>query len=289
MSEQGVIIKGIGGFYYVKTNDGIVHEVKARGRFRKEGIKPLCGDMVEIENGWIDLIHERKNLLIRPPVANLDQLLIVISASLPVPDMVMIDKIILSGRYYGLDIIIAVNKIDDAKKDVNEIVEQYKDANIKTVLLSTYTGEGIDELKSMLKNRITAMAGQSAVGKSSIINKLLPSLNLKVGDIIGKTEKGKQTTRQSELIYIPELNAGIMDTPGFAVYEGIEILPEELSSYYPEFALYGDCRYPSCLHDKESDCAVKEAYKKKLINGRRYNRYLVILEELKQRRIDKYD
>ncbi|MBR3842870.1 MAG: ribosome small subunit-dependent GTPase A [Christensenellaceae bacterium] len=289
MSKKGIILKGIGGFYYVKADDGITYETKARGRFRKEGIKPLAGDVVDIADGWIENIYERKNVLIRPPVANAELLLIVISASLPVPDMVMVDKLILYGKKSGLEVILAINKIDEGRTAAEEIAEQYKNAEIKTVLMSNHTGEGIEELKSLIRGKCTCLAGQSAVGKSSFVNTLSPSLQLETGDIIKKTEKGKQTTRQSELIYLDEIEGSIVDTPGFAVLEALDIEPEELQNLYPDFKNVGNCRFKGCIHDKEADCAVKMAVKDGRINKRRYARYLVIFEELKQRRLEKYD
>jgi len=289
MSKKGIILKGIGGFYYVKADDGITYETKARGRFRKEGIKPLAGDVVDIADGWIENIYERKNVLIRPPVANAELLLIVISASLPVPDMVMIDKLILYGKKSGLEVILAFNKIDEGRKAAEEIAAQYENADVRTVLMSNHTGEGIEELKSLIRGKCTCLAGQSAVGKSSFVNALSPSLRLETGDIIKKTEKGKQTTRQSELIYLDEIEGSIVDTPGFAVLEALDIEPEELQYLYPEFKNVGNCRFKGCIHDKEADCAVKMAVKDGRINKRRYARYLVIFEELKQRRLEKYD
>lgn len=290
MIKKGVILKGIGGFYYIKAeDDGLIYEAKARGIFRKQGIKPLPGDIVDISDGLIEKIYERRNLLTRPPVANADALLVVISSALPVPDMVMIDKLLLYGIYNKLEVILAVNKIDEGRAVAQEIIEQYNDTGIKTILVSTYTKEGIPELKEMLRGKCTCLAGQSAVGKSSIVNAIDPNAKLETGGIIKKTERGKQTTRHSELIYIDSIDGSIVDTPGFSILEAMDIEEEKLSDYYAEFKNHGLCRFKGCVHIKEADCAVRKAVKAGKINGRRYNRYLIIFEELKQRRLSKYD
>lgn len=288
MIENGIILKGIGGFYYVKTDRNVI-ETRARGLFRKQGIKPLAGDRITVENGYIIEIQPRKNVLIRPPVANIDALGIVISSHLPVPDMVLTDKLIIYGLSNDLETFLIINKNDLNNEVSDEIRMQYNDSGIKVFQTSAETGLGMDELKGYLHDKITCLTGQSAVGKSSIINSVLGEDIFDTGSLINKTDKGKQTTRKSELVFSESLNGGIIDTPGFNIFDCIEMEPEQLSAYYSEFNSHLNCKFQSCLHYKEAGCAVKEAVDAGKINMRRYNRYIVILKELIQRRLTRYD
>ncbi len=288
---KGTILKGIGGFYYVKCGDEI-YECRARGKFRLDGIKPIPGDMAEItpptevSGGYVEDILPRKNDLIRPAVANLDMLLIVLSAKKPKPDYLLADKLIIYARYNNIPCAIAVNKCDSGKPD--ETVRQYEKSGVPVYAISAHSGDGLADIKELIRGKCVCLAGQSAVGKSSMVNALSPGLSLDTGGLSKKTDRGKHTTRHSELLYIKECDATVIDTPGFSILECVDIEPEELSQYYGEFK-WQDCRFTECLHDKEPDCAVKKQLEMGEISPERYERYKTILYKLKERKETMYD
>lgn len=287
---EGRIIKGIGGFYYILDELGITHECKARGRFRKDGITPLTGDNVLFtHSGFIEEIKQRKNELVRPRVTNIDTAVIVISAAKPEPDYLLCDRLLVSIKLAGIKPLLIINKCDIAAKQyVGSIIEEYKDA-CDVLCVSAKSGEGISELKELLKDGIACFAGQSAAGKTSIINALFPGIDLKTGNLT-KADRGMHTTRQAELLVSQDFLGGIVDTPGFTFFEAAEIAPADLCHYYDDFSSYiGGCRFTSCLHSGEPDCAVKDAVKNGAINENRYKRYLEILNEIKLKRSKKYD
>lgn len=294
MSEsfsEGRIIKGIGGFYYIQDNAGAVHECKARGRFRKDGITPLTGDMVSFsEGGFIEEIRQRKNELIRPRVTNIDIAVIVVSAEKPKADYLLCDRLLVSIKLAGIKPVLVINKCDIAeKRQIKEIKNEYKRI-CKTLCISAKSGRGIPKLKKILSGGYTCFSGQSATGKTSIINALFPGLDLKVGGLSKKADRGTHTTRQAELLVSDGFMGGVVDTPGFTYFEAAEIEPEKLSSYYSDFNPFiGRCRFSSCLHADEPDCAVKKAVDKGSIGKGRYERYIEILNEIKQKRSKKYD
>ena len=291
--KKGVILKGIGGFYYVLA-DGKEYETRARGLFRKDGIKPVPGDRVvitlptDVSGGYLEDILERKNQLIRPMVANMDRLMIVVSAKAPQADLLLVDKLLIYAAYNKLPAVLVINKCDESLSTANEIASQYKGI-VETVIVSAKTGEGLDSFKALLRGKTTCFAGQSAVGKSSLLNAVCSRLELETGGLSKKTARGKHTTRHSELIYIPELDAMVTDTPGFSILELMDLEPEQLKDFYPEFK-GADCRFAGkCLHYKEPECGVIERLKNKEISEHRYKRYLELLEYLKQRKERKYD
>ncbi|MGE5493940.1 MAG: ribosome small subunit-dependent GTPase A [Burkholderiales bacterium] len=288
---SGRIIKGIGGFYYIQDERGCIHECKARGRFRKDGVTPLTGDNVKFSpGGFIEEIEPRKNELKRPRVVNIDTAAIVVSAAKPDVDYLLCDKLLVSIKLERIRPLIIINKCDIAESSrINEIKSEYKDA-CETVCVSAKSGEGIDALKELLSGGITCFAGQSAVGKSSIINALFPSLGLKTGQLSKKTERGAHTTRQAELLVGEEFSGAVVDTPGFTFFDCADIAPEKLSFFYEDMAPYRDkCRFTSCLHAGEPGCAVKEAAESVHISQGRYTRYLQILKEIQEKRSRKYD
>lgn len=288
---RGVILKGIGGFYYVKCDEKI-YECRARGKFRLDGIKPIPGDIAEItpptdiSGGYIEDIVKRKNELVRPSVANLDFLLIVLSAKKPKPDFLLADKLLIYAKYNHIPCAIVINKCDSGVAD--DIKKQYEKSGVDVLSVSAHTREGFSALEELIKGKCVCFAGQSAVGKSSIINSLFPDLNLEIGGLSKKTDRGRHTTRHSELILLPRLNATVIDTPGFSILECIDIEPQELSKYYSEFNWQG-CKFTECLHDKEPDCAVKKQLEAGEISPERYERYKAILYKLKERRETMYD
>lgn len=282
---DGVIVKGIGGFYYVSTEKGIA-ECRARGKFRKQGIKPMVGDRVKItlvdENsmeGAVEEIMERKNFLIRPPVANIECIVIVVAATKPQPDFFMIDKLILSAELKGIEVVIAVNKTDLSSAD--EIKSIYSGAGYKVISLCAKSGEGVDELKAEIKGKITAFAGNSGVGKSSLLNHF--GLTLDVGDV-SKIERGKHTTRHVELFDVAE-GSYVMDTPGFSILEITDTEAPEIKKYFREMLKYeGQCRFADCNHFGTSpkDCAVAKAVLDNEISPTRFESYKLLYESLKE-------
>lgn len=292
----GQIIKGIGGFYYVKTDTGI-YECKARGVFRKDSLTPLPGDKVSIliideenKTGSIEEIFPRESQLIRPAVANVNQIAIVIAVKSPQPDFTLLDKLLISTEQKGISAIICINKIDlDEKAEYTNIIRAYEKAMYKVIALSAVTGTGFDELELTLRGKTTVFAGQSGVGKSSILNKILNSYVMKTGSISDRIERGRHTTRHAELI---ELKSGgfVVDTPGFSSFEISGIEADELQNFYPEFREYiGRCKFTGCVHISEPYCEVKSALEKKVLDSGRYRRYVEFYNILREKQRKKYN
>lgn len=241
-------------------------------------------------HGFIEEIHKRKNVLVRPPVANIDNLIIVLSAFKPQPDLLLVDKLILQAEMNAAQPVVCLNKTDAAPgpetaRDLKEQYRCYPFAEVSALDLS-----GLDGLKDILRGQTSAFTGQSAVGKSSILNVLSEGLHLKTDGMSKKISRGKNTTRQSELMYIPDLDAYVIDTPGFSIFDLVEMDENDLAHYYREFAPFAEkCRFLSCLHANEPDCAVKNAVLSGEIHLKRYERYLQILEIQKEKRQKKYD
>ncbi|MEX1306902.1 MAG: ribosome small subunit-dependent GTPase A [Eubacteriales bacterium] len=284
---EGRILKGIGGFYYVYDKQKRVHECKARGRFRNENITPLPGDFVTFSpekgesQGYIEEILPRKNQLVRPQVVNVDQVMIIVAVKDPKPDLLLIDKLIISAERVGILPILVINKSDLASEvDIESIMAQYT-PSYEVLVTSAKKGEGLSEIKKRLRGNTTCFAGQSAVGKSSILNALFKELGLETGILSKKTARGKHTTRHAELIRPYRVNGMVVDTPGFSLLKNKGIEPATLSHYYPEMREYlGDCKFSSCLHTHEPKCAVKQAVAEGKINEARYERYKQLMETL---------
>ncbi|MGE4282622.1 MAG: ribosome small subunit-dependent GTPase A [Clostridia bacterium] len=284
----GVILKGIGGFYYVKTEQGII-ECKARGKFRKDDVSPMVGDHVEIEisahddgQGSIENIFRRRNFLIRPPVANVDQLVIVASVSLPAPNILLLDKLLTVAAFNSLDMVICFNKIDlDTKKEYLGLCDIYRTAGYHVISTSSHTKEGIEELRQALKGKITAFAGASGVGKSSLLNTVDSRFKLQTGEISKKIDRGKHTTRHVELLQLDE-DSFVLDTPGFTSFELTNIRAEELPHLFKEYDdYYSSCKYRSCTHIKEPQCAIKKAVLEGKLSQSRYDSYSYLYNQLK--------
>ncbi len=292
---SGIITRGIGGFYYVKTESG-VYECKARGIFRKEDITPLPGDRVVISiideyayKGSIDRILPRESELIRPAVANVNQLAVVIAVKSPVPDFVLLDKLLVTARLKNINPLILINKVDlDDGEEYKKILNTYSKTGIKLILLSSKLDMGFDILTEAMKDKITVFAGQSGVGKSTILNRILKLSVMKTGEVSNKIERGRHTTRHAELI---ELESGglVVDTPGFSSFELEGITCDDLGMYYPEFEEYLEgCRFSHCSHISEPCCAVKEAVEEGYIGEDRYLRYIELYKVLKKQKDNKY-
>lgn len=286
MTNNGIIIKGIGGFYYVEAADGIIYECKARGIFRKEKIVPLAGDRVEItvddnNKNSIDKILERRNMFKRPPIANVDKLVIVSSACDPRPNLLIIDRLTAVAVYKKVEPIIVFTKND--LQNTDEFVEIYKKSGFKTFTVSNETGVGIDEVKKAITNGTVVFTGNSGVGKSSLINKMYPKFCLETGEISKKLGRGRHTTRHVELFKVD--NGYIADTPGFSSldFETNDLIKkDELAYCFPDFADFIDsCRFSSCAHVNDKGCCLVEAVKNGDVMPSRHDSYVTMYNEVK--------
>lgn len=293
---QGKIVKGIAGFYYVHVSGRGVYECKAKGIFRKDNIKPLVGDDVEIEitdaanyKGNIISILPRRNSLIRPAVANIDQALVIFAVSKPEPNYNLLDRFLIMMRRQGLECIICFNKRDIASKEERAAIRTiYENSGCTVLFASAMKKEGMEEIAAVLKDKTTAVAGPSGVGKSSIINCLQKNKTMETGAISEKIERGKHTTRHSELISISD-RTYIMDTPGFSSLSLFDMEKDELKNYYPEFTPYEEkCKFLTCAHIHEPVCGVKDALELGKISQVRYDNYVVFYEKLKEKEKRKY-
>ena len=289
---QGKIVKGIAGFYYVHVVESGLYECKAKGAFRKEKIKPLVGDVVEIDvldeqekTGNIIDILERKNELIRPAVANIDQALVVFAVTKPKPHFNLLDRFLIMMESKDIPVLLCFNKKDLAEdEEIRGLKDIYEKCGYPMIFTSALCEENVEELKGLLHGKTTAIAGPSGVGKSSLINIFQPDAKMETGSISEKIERGKHTTRHSELIWIEE-NTYIMDTPGFSSLYTNDFEKEELKYYFTEFTPFeGKCRFQGCDHVHEPGCAVKEALEEGKIHPVRYENYLEMYKELKEKR-----
>ncbi|MBR1674605.1 MAG: ribosome small subunit-dependent GTPase A [Eubacterium sp.] len=289
---KGKILKGVGGFYYVAADNNRIYECKAKGIFRNMKVKPLVGDDCEISIldeekclGNIDAIYDRKNELIRPAAANADQAVIIFALSKPRPSTNLLDRFLILMDLQHVKTIICFNKEDIAGDDELETLrEMYSSAGYQVLATSVKEGRGIDELRKVIKGKTSILAGPSGVGKSSMINTIIPDAGAETGDLSEKIARGKNTTRHSELLKVDE-DTFIMDTPGFSSLMVPDISKDELRLYYPEMVQYeGKCRFDGCNHINEPDCAVKTAVADGLINETRYENYKLIYNELAARR-----
>ncbi len=286
------MLKGVGGYYTVRLDHGEEVTAQARGRFRHEGLSPVCGDRVLIERqqeGHAALVEilPRKNIMVRPQVANIDQLVIVLSASKPKPDLLLCDKLMLQAIPLSIVPLIVINKCDEGDgKALEEIRREY--AHVDTLILSARTGEGLKPLRHALSGKVNCFAGQSAVGKSSLLNALLPGLSLLVGGLARRTDRGKHTTRHVELW--PYEGGAVLDTPGFSLLELTAIDQETLDRAYPEF---GDapkhCRFAACSHRTEPGCAVKALLESGTLSPGRYTRYVELCTQFEELRKNRYN
>ena len=288
----GKIIKGIGGFYYVVCDNGITYECNAKGVFRNKKIKPLVGDNVEIDIlddiknlGNIVDILPRFNYLDRPAVANVDQTVIIFAVSAPEPNFNLLDRFLVNMEKHEIPTVICFNKIDlDGFRQSEDVCRSYMKSGYEVLFISAENGYGIDTLKAVTKGKTTVFAGPSGVGKSSTLNTLFPEANVQTGGLSEKIQRGRHTTRHSELMFVDE-DTYIMDTPGFSsLYtEGIEA--DDLKLYFPEIAAYtGMCKFNMCNHISEPGCLVKESVNDGRISRMRYDDYVMIYNELKEKR-----
>lgn len=292
----GRIMKGIAGFYYVKSGETI-YRCKARGIFKQQEIRPAVGDRVRFEviegndDNLITEILPRKNCFIRPFVANVDCFAVVTAVAKPAPVTSLIDKLLIMAEQAGTDVVFCINKCDLAadqrkssgrKAAVNlQMLKEIYEPVYPVVLLDQQDGDGYEQLKEMLRGRCAALAGASGVGKSTILNRLLDRELMETGSISEKTQRGRHTTRHAELFDLDAEGTQIFDTPGFTSFSLTQMQPEDLQHFFPEIERNrGECKYDDCRHAAEPDCAVKEAVEKGGIGRARYESYLALLKEL---------
>lgn len=289
---QGRIIKGIAGFYYISTGEKEIYECKAKGIFRKEGQKPLVGDYVEMEildeehkTGNVTAILPRKNALIRPAVANVDQALVIFAAKEPKPNFSLLDRFLVTMEKQGIPAVICMNKQDlIQEEEVEKIRKVYEPCGYPMLFTSADTQEGIRELGALLKGKTTTVAGPSGVGKSSLTNLLAPHIQMETGEISKKLGRGRHTTRHSQIIEV-EPDTYLLDTPGFTSFYVEDMDKEELRHYFREFVKYeGTCRFQGCTHTHEPGCSVKAALEAGEIPKERYESYLELYRELADKR-----
>lgn len=285
-TQKGIIIKVLPELYTVETDSGIL-ECKARGIFRNRGISPMCGDNVIVEtqdgSNVIEEIENRKNFLIRPPLANLDMLVFVISTCEPSPNFTILDKFIAISQYKGIKPLIVITKID--LDGINKITEVYSKVGIDVLAVDNTTGEGVENIISHLDGKFSAFTGNTGVGKSSLLNNIFPGALLKTNEISKKLGRGKHTTRHVEMYKLG--NCGyIADTPGFSTFETNKydiILKNDLASCFIEFQPFTDkCKYMDCSHTKEDGCCVIKAVNEGIISKSRHNSYVEMYEEARQ-------
>lgn len=289
---RGKIIKGIAGFYYIYAEDGEIYECKAKGIFRKDNQKPLVGDDVEItvldekeKEGNLTDILPRKNSLIRPAVANVDQAFVIFAMEDPKPNFMLLDRFLIMMEREGIPAVVCFNKKDlAAEEELDYLYHTYQSCGYQVILSSALNEEGLDEIREILKGKTTVVAGPSGVGKSSLTNCLQGDIRMETGEISRKLKRGRHTTRHSQVIPIAE-DTYLVDTPGFSSLYITDMEEQELKDYFPEFRRFeGECRFQGCRHIHEPGCAVKDALENHEISTLRYEDYLGLYEELKEKR-----
>ncbi len=289
---QGRIMKGIAGFYYVYAEDGQLYECKAKGIFRKDNRKPLVGDFVEItvldereKEGNLVRILPRKNSLIRPAVANVDQAFVIFAMEDPKPNFLLLDRFLIMMEQQGIPAVICFNKIDLAKQEeVDLLAGIYRECGYHVILASAAKKTGLEEIRQALRGKTTVVAGPSGVGKSSLTNLMQEEVQMETGEISRKLKRGRHTTRHSQIIPVAD-QTFLVDTPGFTSLYLTDMEEQELKDYFREFRKYeGNCRFQGCRHIHEPGCAVKEALEKEEISSLRYEDYLGLYQELREKR-----
>lgn len=289
---RGKIIKGIAGFYYIYAEDGQVYECKAKGIFRKDNQKPLVGDNVEIsvldekeKEGSVTAILPRKNSLIRPAVANVDQAFVIFAMENPKPNYMLLDRFLIMMEQQGIPAVVCFNKKDlGTEEELDFLYRTYTQCGYRVILSSALKGEGISEIHEILRGKTTVVAGPSGVGKSSLTNSLQGEIQMETGEISKKLKRGKHTTRHSQVIPVGE-DTFLVDTPGFSSLYLTDMEEQELKNYFPEFREYEEeCRFQGCRHIHEPGCAVKEALEAEKISRLRYEDYVALHQELKEKR-----
>ena len=295
--SEGMIVKGVGGFYEVWLPEtGELVTCKARGVFRREGLVPLAGDRVRIEakpavpgQGFLSEMEPRRNVFVRPPVANMDRMAIIVSAGTPAPDLPLVDKLLLACALRGIRPLLVVNKIDQAEPGRVEALQQtYAGCGCPVLALSCRTGEGVPALLEALAGAMTVLAGQSGVGKSTLLNALLETERMQTGELSEKIQRGRHTTRHAELLPMPG-HGWICDTPGFSQFELDAVPYAELDALYPEFEPERlSCRFPGCSHLREPDCAIRAKVEAGDVSASRFDNYARFYVDLRELHHNRY-
>lgn len=282
--KEGIIISGVSSFYDVWTKEGTVR-CKARGSFRKQGITPVIGDRVLYSDKlYLEEVLPRTSMLVRPPVANADQAILVIAAHTPEPNLPLLDRFLAQTLEQNIHPVLCCNKWDLVQEDdpIRDVLAEYRKAGFTVLTASTLTGEGLDEVRAQLTGRINLFAGPSGVGKSSLMNSLVPGADQKIGTLSEKIQRGKNTTRHARLIPLPD-GGFAADTPGFTFLYLGHLKYQELEQYYPEFEGFREeCRFRGCSHVTEPDCAVRAAVSAGKISRLRYENYTALYQEIKE-------
>lgn len=285
---KGIIVKGIGGLYSVKSSAG-VYFCRARGLFRNSGQKPLPGDYVDFDitdanemEGYLQSIHNRKNHLIRPAVANVDLAFIIISVNNPEPDLFLADKLVCIFESKNIESVICINKADlGSAAEIAELSDQFTKAGYKVIVMDAKSGMGINLIESYIMGKVCIFAGQSGVGKSTVLNMFMGSNVMETGGLSEKISRGKHTTRHAQ--FVETAGGYIVDTPGFSSLESGLLEPEDIKMLYKEFVLFSEtCRFKGCMHINEPDCSVKRAVSEGLISKSRHERYVKIYLQAKE-------
>jgi ribosome biogenesis GTPase len=291
---QGIIVKAIAGFYYVQDGEA-VRQCRARGVFKKEGITPLVGDRVEYtpiggQEGVVEKILPRKLELVRPPIANIDQAVLTFSVREPDFNAKLLDRMLVQLERVGLPTVIVLTKLDllDDQAQAESWIAPYRKMGYQTALVSAKDEEGVEQVRELLRGKLSGMAGNSGVGKSTLLNRLAPGLNLAIGEISQKLGRGKHTTRHSEIFRVFD-DTYVIDTPGFATLEFTGLEPERLAECFRDiWEVSRDCKYRGCLHESEDGCAVRKASENGVLSKYRYDHYLEFLEEVKEAKERRY-
>ncbi|MFC4766063.1 ribosome small subunit-dependent GTPase A [Effusibacillus consociatus] len=291
---EGMIVKALAGFYYVLAEDRL-YQCRARGIFKKRGIAPLVGDRVIFtpvggQEGVVEEVLARSVELVRPPIANVDQAVLVFSVREPVFNRRLLDRMLVLIEKAGIEAALVLTKIDllDTLEKIDNEIRPYREIGYPVYRVSSKQGTGLEEVRSLINGKISVLAGQSGVGKSSLLNALYPSLDLKMGEVSQKLGRGRHTTRHVELIAV-DSNSFIADTPGFSQLDFGHMEPEELDSYFREISqLSKDCYYRECQHETEHDCAVLKARQEGVLDELRYQHYLEFLHEVRDSKEGRY-